>query len=120
MLEKQPIAALNQPVRPKKTWPPRNTLLFSLKKKDLELDFYSSLDSELMNKLLEKGSIMIKLSDLGQFYIVCGKSDLLKGIDGLAALVQEQFDLDLFSGKVFLFCVGSKDCFKALYWDGQG
>ena len=63
---------------------------------------------------------MIKLSDLGQVYIVCGKTDLRKGIDGLATLVKEQFELDPFSGKVFLFCGGSKDRFKALYWDGQG
>ena len=63
---------------------------------------------------------MIRLSNLGQVYIVCGKTDLRKGIDGLAALVQEQFDLDPFSGEVFLFCGGSKDRFKALYWDGQG
>ena len=37
---------------------------------------------------------MIKLSDLGQVYIVCGKTDLRKGIDGLATLIKEQFDLD--------------------------
>ena len=63
---------------------------------------------------------MIRLSDLGQVYIVCGKTDLRKGIDGLATLVKEQFELDPFSSKVFLFCGGSKDRFKALYWDGQG
>ena len=63
---------------------------------------------------------MIKLSDLGQVYIVCGKTDLRKSIDGLATLVKEQFELDPFGGKVFLFCGGSKDRFKALYWDGQG
>ena len=37
---------------------------------------------------------MIRLSDLGQVYIVCGKTDLRKGIDGLATLVKEQFELD--------------------------
>ena len=45
---------LNHPGRSKKTRPPRNNLLLSLKKDGLELDFYSSLDPELMNKLLEK------------------------------------------------------------------
>ncbi|EEJ71596.1 IS66 family insertion sequence element accessory protein TnpB [Lactobacillus ultunensis] len=63
---------------------------------------------------------MINLSDLGRVYIVCGKTDLRKGIDGLATLVKEQFELDPFSGRVFLFCGGRKDRFKALYWDGQG
>ena len=63
---------------------------------------------------------MIRLSDLGQVYIVCGKTHLRKGIDGLAILIKEQFELDPFGGKVFLFCGGSRDRFKALYWDGQG
>ncbi|EEJ59769.1 hypothetical protein HMPREF0528_1156 [Lactobacillus johnsonii ATCC 33200] len=55
MLEKQqPIVALNHPIIPKKTRPLRNNLLLSLKKNDLELNFYSSLDPEIMNKLLEK------------------------------------------------------------------
>ena len=63
---------------------------------------------------------MINLYTLGQVYIVCGKTDLRKGIDGLATLVKEQFELDPFSGKVSLFCGGRKDRFKALYWDGQG
>lgn len=120
MIEKQqPIVALGRSSKPKKARPPRNNLLLSLKKNDLELNFYSSLDPEIMNKLLESLA-MIKLSDLGQVYIVCGKTDLRKGIDGLATLVKEQFELDPFSGKVFLFCGGSKDRFKALYWDGQG
>ncbi|QQP28310.1 hypothetical protein [Lactobacillus ultunensis] len=55
MLEKrQPIVALNHPARPKMNRPSRNNLLLSLKKNDLELNFYSSLDPEVMNKLLEK------------------------------------------------------------------
>ncbi|MEN2348220.1 hypothetical protein ABC626_06125 [Lactobacillus helveticus] len=54
MLKKQPIVALDHPVITKKMRPPRNTLLLSLKKKDLESNFYSSLDPKLMNKLLEK------------------------------------------------------------------
>ncbi|MDE7050264.1 MAG: IS66 family insertion sequence element accessory protein TnpB [Lactobacillus sp.] len=63
---------------------------------------------------------MNKLSDLSQVYIVCGKTDLRKGIDGLAILIKEQFELDPFSGKVFLFCSGRKDRFKGFYWDGEG
>ena len=55
MTEKQqPIVALRNSTKTKKARPPRNNLLFSLKKNDLELNFYSSLDPEIMNKLLEK------------------------------------------------------------------
>lgn len=62
----------------------------------------------------------IQLSDLGQVYIVCGKTDMWQGIDALAYLVKSHCDLDPFSGQVFLFCGGRKARFKALYWDGQG
>ena len=55
MTEKQqPIVALGHSTKPKKARPPRNNLLLNLKKDDLELNFYSSLDTEIMNKLLEK------------------------------------------------------------------
>lgn len=55
MIEKQQtIVALGHSTKPKKARPPRNNLLLNLKKDDLELNFYSSLDTEIMNKLLEK------------------------------------------------------------------
>ncbi len=47
----------------------------------------------------------LNLSDLGPVYIVCGKTDLRKGIDSLAYLIQSQFALDPFSKSVFLFVV---------------
>ena len=38
-------------------------------------------------------------------YIACGYTDLRKGIDGLARLVQQQFELDPFTNTLFLFCL---------------
>ena len=46
-------------------------------------------------------------------FIVCGKTDLRKGIDGLAAVVAENYDLDLFDDSLFLFC-GTRNVFKYL------
>ncbi|MFU2164433.1 IS66 family insertion sequence element accessory protein TnpB, partial [Streptococcus pluranimalium] len=43
----------------------------------------------------------IQLSDLGQVYIVCGKTDMRQGIDSLAYLVTSHFNLDPFSGQEF-------------------
>lgn len=37
---------------------------------------------------------MINLYDLGQVYIVCGRTNMRRGIDGLAAIVKDKFDLD--------------------------
>ncbi|MST80668.1 IS66 family insertion sequence element accessory protein TnpB [Lactobacillus equicursoris] len=64
--------------------------------------------------------MMINLAELGRVFIVCGKTDMRRGIDSLAYIVKKNFDLDPFSGCIFLFCGGRKDRFKALYWDGQG
>ena len=53
-------------------------------------------------------------------YIACGYTDLRRGIDGLAAMVQQQFNLDPFANSLFLFCGRRRDRIKALYWEGNG
>ena len=53
-------------------------------------------------------------------YIACGYIDLRRGIDGLAVLVQQQFNLDPFTNTLFLFCGRRRDRIKALYWKGNG
>ena len=53
-------------------------------------------------------------------YLACGATDLRKGIDGLAALVQQEFQLDPFTSTLFLFCGRRRDRIKALYWEGNG
>ena len=45
-------------------------------------------------------------------YLVCGKTDLRKGIDGLAMVVAENFGLDLYNNSLFLFCGSRNDRFK--------
>ena len=39
---------------------------------------------------------MINLSDLGQVYIVCGKTDMRRGIDTLASMMKKSLILILF------------------------
>ena len=51
---------------------------------------------------------MIRLSDLGQVYIVCGKTGLRKDIDGLAILIKEQFELILLVVKFFFSVVEAR------------
>jgi transposase len=54
-------------------------------------------------------------------YIACGYTDLRYGVDGLASLVQYQFDLNPFDeGTIFLFCGRKNDRIKALVWEGDG
>ena len=53
-------------------------------------------------------------------YIACGYTDLRRGIDGLAAMVQLEFGLEPFTDTLFLFCGRRRDRIKALYWEGDG
>ena len=53
-------------------------------------------------------------------FLATGFTDLRRGIDGLAAIVQKQFELDPFTNTLFLFCGRRRDRIKALYWEGDG
>ena len=55
-----------------------------------------------------------------QVYLVTGYSDLRRGIDGLAMMVQSQLQLDPFSNALFLFCGRRCDRIKGLLWEGDG
>ena len=56
----------------------------------------------------------------GEVYIALGYTDLRRGIDGLAAIVQESFALDPFTNTLFLFCGRRKGRIKGLLWEGNG
>ncbi len=49
--------------------------------------------------------------------IACGYTDLRRGIDGLACIVQQQFESDPFANTLFLFCRRRRDRIKGLYWE---
>lgn len=53
-------------------------------------------------------------------YIACGYTDMRKSIDGLAAVIQQQFHLDPFANTLFLFCGRNRNRIKALLWEGDG
>jgi transposase len=58
------------------------------------------------------------LGNLRGFYIRCGYTDMRKQIDGLAAIVQSQVEME--EGMLFLFCGRRADRIKGLFWDGTG
>jgi len=53
-------------------------------------------------------------------YIALGATDMRKSINGLSLLVEEQFELDLFSGTLYAFCNRKRDIVKILFWDNNG
>lgn len=56
----------------------------------------------------------------GKVYIALGATDMRKSINGLSLLVEEQFELDLFTGNLFAFCNRRRDIVKILYWADNG
>jgi len=63
---------------------------------------------------------MIGLPSGTRVWLAAGVTDLRRGFDGLAALVQTQLQTDPFSGHLFAFRGRRGDLIKVLWWDGQG
>jgi len=61
---------------------------------------------------------MFDLSKAQKVYIAVGYSDLRRGIDGFATIIQNTFHMNPQSDALFLFCGRRCDRIKALYWDG--
>lgn len=55
-----------------------------------------------------------------RIYVATKPVDFRKGIDGLAALAQQELRLDPFSGVVLVFRAKRADRLKILVWDGSG
>lgn len=53
-------------------------------------------------------------------YLISGRTDMRKGIDGLATIIQDTFEIDLYTNSIFLFAGIRKDRYKTLYFDGDG
>jgi transposase len=63
---------------------------------------------------------MIALPSGTRIWVAAGATDMRKGFDGLAALVQETLAEDPFSGQMFVFRGKRGDRVKLLWWDGDG
>src|SRR6266516_5345093 len=63
---------------------------------------------------------MIALPAGVQVWLAAGSTDMRKGFDGLAALVQTQLSEDPFSGQLFVFRGRAGDRVKILWWSGDG
>lgn len=55
-----------------------------------------------------------------RIYLASRPVDFRKGMDGLAAIVQSEFDFDPFSGAIFIFRAKRADRLKIVVWDGTG
>ena len=55
-----------------------------------------------------------------KIHMALGHTDMRKGFDSLAVLVQEVLKKDPFSGHLFAFRGRKADTMKILFWDGNG
>jgi len=53
-------------------------------------------------------------------FLAAGSTDLRRSMNGLAAIVQECFELDPFSSDLFVFCNKNCDRLKILRWQHNG
>ena len=74
---------------------------------DLKVEMSSDVPSE-------------KIAAIATVYIVTGYTDMRKGIDGLAQIVEGTIGKDVYSKAVYLFCGRNNTKMKALVWDGDG
>jgi transposase len=63
---------------------------------------------------------MIGLPSSTRIWLAAGVTDMRRGMDGLAALVQSALEDNPFSGHVFIFRGKRGDLVKLLWWSGDG
>lgn len=59
-------------------------------------------------------------ASIGQVYLCCLPVDFRKQIDGLAALVESELELNLFGDALFVFANRQRSRMKILYWHRNG
>ena len=63
--------------------------------------------------------MLADISSVDAIYIVCGRTDMRKSIDGLCAIIQEQFSMEI-DHALFLFCGRKCDRIKAILKEPDG
>src|SRR5262245_22252187 len=71
--------------------------------------------------MLRNGRMLMLIIPSGvKIYLALGHTDMRKGFDSLAVLVQGMLKKDPFSGHLFAFRGIKADTMKILFWDGNG
>ncbi|AHC13783.1 IS66 family insertion sequence element accessory protein TnpB [Salinispira pacifica] len=63
---------------------------------------------------------MFHLDPAARVWLIPGKTDMRKAVNGLSGIVAHQLALDPMSGQYFVFCGRRRDIIKILYWDRNG
>ena len=63
--------------------------------------------------------MLADISNVDAIYIVCGRTDMRKSIDGLCAIIQDQFSMEI-DHALYLFCGRRCDRIKAILKEPDG
>lgn len=63
---------------------------------------------------------MFSLDSSARVWLIPGKTDMRKAINGLSTIVSSQLEMNPLSGQYFVFCGRRRDIIKVLYWDRNG
>lgn len=60
------------------------------------------------------------ISGVSKIYIVTGRTDMRRSIDGLMAIIRDTYQMDPYANALYLFCGRKKNTLKALHFDKDG
>ncbi len=64
--------------------------------------------------------MLADISCVDAIYIVCGYTDMRKSIDGLCAIIQNEFYMNVDRNAIYLFCGRKRDRIKAILQEPDG
>ena len=64
--------------------------------------------------------MLADISIVDSIYIICGYTDMRKSIDGLVAIVQNEFNMNISNNALYLFCGRKRDRIKAILQEADG
>ena len=60
------------------------------------------------------------VSGIAKIFLVTGKTDMRRSIDGLMAIIRDTYKMDPYANALYLFCGTRCNAIKALYFDKDG
>ena len=64
--------------------------------------------------------MLADISQVDSIYIVCGRTDMRKQIDGLCAIIEDKLHMGKDDNALFLFCGRRHDRIKAILYEKDG
>ena len=98
-----------------------NSHTIEIEAKGLLIRMSNTIQPTLLKVLrCTEGAVMLAdISNVDAIYIVCGRTDMRKSIDGLCAIIQEQFSMEI-DHALYLFCGRKCDRIKAILKEPDG